>query len=365
MKAIFSRRNQQGLSLVELLVALVISLVILGGVYQIFVGSNKSYRANEQFARLQESARFATDVIGRDLRVAGYTGCARISGSVNNILQDTSFFFNFNVGVQGFEYIGPVAPFGVDALDFSPNLDAGIPLTDMVEGSDVLTIRRAEAGNPVLLETAMANSSANLDLPDGTSTDLINTDDIVMISDCLDATVFQVTNYISGSGTVQHASGGTPTLGNADYPGNSTLDLGKQFQIGAEIVKMTTMSYLIRNNPAGVPSLYRANYTGSVEIVDGVEQMQVRYGIDTNGDRQVDSYVTAAAASANWGQVVAVRVVLLFQREIDPRAPIDTTTYDLDGDDTTGTNGREYDPPDERRMRRIFKATYALRNRLP
>ncbi|MDX2479354.1 MAG: PilW family protein [Desulfuromusa sp.] len=344
--------------MIELLVSLAISLVILGGVYQVFVGSNKSYRANEQFARLQESARFATDIIGRDLRMAGYTGCSRIPGSVVNTLQDTSFFFNFNVGTQGFEYIGPVAPAGVDALDFSPNLDAVIPLTEMVEGSDVLTFRRVEAGDPVLLETAMATSSdAALDLSD---TDLINEDDIVMISDCLDATVFQVTDYVSASDTVQHASGGTPTFGDADYPGNATLDLGKQFQIGAEIVKMTTMSYLIRNNPAGAPSLYRADYnTGSTEIVEGVEQMQIRYGIDTNGDRQVDSYVTATGASADWGQVVAVRVVLLFQSEINPRAPIDTATYDLNGD---GVN--EYDPVNERRMRRVFKATFALRNRL-
>ena len=347
-------KYNHGMTLVELLVALVISLVLLAGIYQIFVGSSTSYRENEQFARLQENARFAMDVIGRDLRMAGYTGCARIPGSIVNTLQDTSFLYDFNIGVQGFEYVGPLAPSGLDALDFSPSLDASVPLTEMVEGSDVLTLRRAGIGDPVLLETAMANSSDDLKVPNGTGTDLINTDDIVMISDCMDAAVFQLTSYTSATGSVVHDTGGTTT------PGNATKDLGKPFPLGSEIVRMTTMSYLIRNNPADIPSLYRVDSSGSTELVQGVERMQVRYGIDTDNDRQVDSYVTAAAAAADWNQVIAVRVALLLQTEIDPKLPADTSTYDLDGDGVSDFD----DPADEQRMRRVFKATYAIRNRV-
>ncbi len=352
------RLNQRGMTLVELLVGLTISLVILAGVYQVFVGSSTSYRENEQFARLQENARFAMEILGRDIRMAGYTGCAAEVGSIVNTLNDTSFLFNFNVGVQGFDYVGPVAPTGLDALDFSPNLDASIPLTDLVEGSDILTIRRVGGGDPIYLETAMPDTSADLKVTDGTSTDLIDTDDIVMISDCVSAAVFQVTNYTQTNGNTVHNSGGTPTFGDPDYPGNATKNLGNSFGPGAEIVKMTTLSYFIRNNSLGVPSLYSTDYSSTIELIQGVERMQIRYGVDTDGDRQVNSYVTAAGV-ASWDDVIAIRVGLLLQSDINGKAPADTATYDLDGD---GVN--EYNPADERRMRRVFKATFALRNRV-
>lgn len=345
--------NQRGLSLVELLVALAISLVLLAGVYQIFVGSTTTYSENEEFSRLQENARFAMELIGRDLRVSGYTGCARIPGSVVNTLADTSFLYDFNVGVQGFDYTGPTTPSGLDSLDFTPNLDSSIPLTGLNEGSDVLTLRRPDLIDPVLLDADMGSSSSSIDLPNGTGTDFIDTDDIVMVSDCEGASIFQVTGYTSSTGIVLHATG-------SGSPGNSTTDLNRVFEEGSEVVKMRTVSYFVRDNVAGVPSLYRTDVVdGTTELVQGVERMQVRYGIDTDGDEQVDSYETAAVASGDWDEVVAVRIGLLFRSDIIGKLPADTATYDLDGD---GTN--EYDPADERRIRRVFKATFALRNRL-
>ncbi|NCP03074.1 MAG: prepilin-type N-terminal cleavage/methylation domain-containing protein [Deltaproteobacteria bacterium] len=350
-------KHEQGLTLVELLVALAIGLVLLGGVYQVFVSSTTVYRKNEQFARLQENARFAMEILGRNLRTAGYTGCSNQAGTIVNTLNDTSFMFDFNVGLQGFDYTGPTVPSGVDALDYSPNLDAAIPLTDLVEGSDIITIRSVATGNPILLETAMPDSSADLKVTDGTSTALIDTNDIVMISDCRNTAVFQVTNYTQANGNVVHNAGGTPTPGDPDYPGNLTKNLGQAFPPGSEIVKLSTTSYLIRNNPAGVPALYRAQYGQTEELVEGIERMQLRYGVDTTSDRQVDSYVSAAGV-ADWNQVIAVRVGLLVQGPIDGKAAVDTNTYDLDAD-----GAAEYDPPDERRMRRVFKSTFVLRNR--
>jgi len=360
------RLNQRGMSLVELLVALTISLVILGGIYQVFVSSTTTYRENEQFARLQENARFAMAIIGRDLRMAGYTGCANLpAGSIVNTLNDTSFEFDFNVGVQGFDYVDPLDG-NVVVTDFSPTLHSSIELiavddsganAPLVEGSDVLTIRRVDGGDPILVESEMPDSSADLKVTD--NTDDLQNNDIVMISDCTNAAIFQITNYTVSNGNVVHNSGGGATYGTVDYPGNATKNLGKSFPIGSEIVKLNTMSYLIRLNGAGVPSLYSSDYDGDVELIEGVERMQVRYGIDTDGDRQVDSYVPASGAAGDWSQIVAVRVALLMQGGIEPKAPVDSASYDLDGD-----GAAEYDPADERRMRRVFKATFALRNRV-
>jgi len=67
-----SRQSQQGLTLVEILVALVISLFLIAGVIQLFVGSKQTYRGQDALSRIQENGRFAIERIAWDLRMAGY-----------------------------------------------------------------------------------------------------------------------------------------------------------------------------------------------------------------------------------------------------------------------------------------------------
>jgi len=64
--------NQSGMSLLELLISLSLGLLLLTGIGTIYVGSNQTYRVQEQNARIQESGRYALDVLGRSLRQAGY-----------------------------------------------------------------------------------------------------------------------------------------------------------------------------------------------------------------------------------------------------------------------------------------------------
>ncbi len=64
--------RQRGLSLVEILVALTISLFLIAGVIQLFIGSKQTYRFNDAQSRLQENGRFAIDRMAWDIRMAGY-----------------------------------------------------------------------------------------------------------------------------------------------------------------------------------------------------------------------------------------------------------------------------------------------------
>ena len=70
------KTNAKGFTLVEILIAMMIGLFLLAGVLQIFINSKQSYRMQEALARLQESGRFALDFLDRDIRMAGYRGCA-------------------------------------------------------------------------------------------------------------------------------------------------------------------------------------------------------------------------------------------------------------------------------------------------
>ncbi|MGE0082035.1 MAG: prepilin-type N-terminal cleavage/methylation domain-containing protein [Thiohalomonadaceae bacterium] len=71
MKTTISPR-QKGITLVELMVAMVISLILLAGVSQIFISNRETYRIQNNLARLQENARFAIDLLRSDLSMAGF-----------------------------------------------------------------------------------------------------------------------------------------------------------------------------------------------------------------------------------------------------------------------------------------------------
>jgi len=68
----FSRHPQRGLSLIEVLIALMLGVFLLGGVIQIFIINRQTYRTQENLARLQEDGRFALDLLNRYVRLAGY-----------------------------------------------------------------------------------------------------------------------------------------------------------------------------------------------------------------------------------------------------------------------------------------------------
>ena len=68
-------RKQKGVTLVELMIALVLGVVLMLGLLEVFASAKQTYRVSEALARVQESGRFATDFLQRDLRMAGHMGC--------------------------------------------------------------------------------------------------------------------------------------------------------------------------------------------------------------------------------------------------------------------------------------------------
>jgi type IV pilus assembly protein PilW len=74
-----SARRQRGLSLIEILVSLMISLFLIAGVIQLFISSKQTYRSYDALSRLQENGRFALEAMSRDVRMAGFTGCPRVN----------------------------------------------------------------------------------------------------------------------------------------------------------------------------------------------------------------------------------------------------------------------------------------------
>jgi type IV pilus assembly protein PilW len=315
------------MTLVEIMIALLIGAFLVGGIIQLFLNSKQSYRMTEGQSRLQENARFAIDLISQDIRMAGFRGCNSQSNLTSQLNTPTSFLYNFNIPLQGFESTSSTA--------WTPAIDASITTPD--GGSDVITIRKAEGDGSII--TAHANGAANLTLA---STTNLSTDMTVIASDCTATDAFQITS-ISGN-VVSHNTTASPA------PGNATQPLSKSY-IGGQVYPINTISYYVRAN-----SLYRRiGSSASQELIEGVEQMQILYGEDTDATPDgTPNYYVSANSVVSMAKVVSIRISLLL-RTIDVNLASTFQKYKYNGADITAG---------DRRIRQVFNTTIAVRNRL-
>lgn len=328
------RRHQRGLTLVELMVALVLSMMLMIGVITVFTANRETFQMQEALARIQENGRFATQALVNDIRGAGYWGCGTQTPRIVNTLNDSGTYeFSYGESVDGFE---------AGTSSWTPTLDDSIvsPLT----GSDIITIRFSDGGGARVIQ----HNQPSADLKVVAHSDL-KIDDIVMVSDCEDAAIFQVTNIqnIAQANTnVVHNTG-------TSSPGNATQNLGKKFT-NAEVVRIRTRTWYVRNGAGGGPALWRIDNGGAPqEVVEGIEQLQILYGVDTDSDLGANDYLTADNVS-NWGQVVSVRINMLV-RSLRDNVTDAPQSYTFNGATVT---------PTDNRLRQVFTTTIAIRNRL-
>jgi type IV pilus assembly protein PilW len=336
-------RGQQGLTLVEIMVAVTLGLILTAGLIQVFVSNKQAYRVQEGVARMQENGRFAIDFITRDVRGAGFLGCAGNTTTVVNTLNNaSSYIWDFDLAIQGAE--------ATSATAWTPALDASI--ISAQGGRDVVTLRRA-LGDPVAVTKHPGGDppgSADIQVA---STQGLSDFDIVMVTDCSDAAVFQITNVNIANNIVHNTGVGSP--------GNATKALGKEYTGTAEIVRLSTITYYIRSTGTALnrPALWRqVGAAAAEELVEGVEDMQIRYGVDTDGDRVANQYLQANAV-ADFNNVVSVRLDLLLQT-IEDNLTNAPPRYTYNGLTCPGDVGC----PTDRRYRQVFGATIGLRNKI-
>lgn len=370
--------HQTGLTLVEILVALAISMLLLAGVTQLFVSSKQTYRANDALSQIQESGRFALDMLARDIRMAGATGCEETE-EIANVLRDpdTRWWSSLADGpLIGFD--AGVNSYGSVSAAFTTGNATGnrVPADGDGNGPDALIVLKSSGAEDYTIashhpSSAQFKLSGKHNIQDG---------DILTVCDTENTAIFQVTNATpedednpnKGNVTIVH-NNGTGTPGNCSkglgYPTECTAN-GNPYQYGpdAVMVRYDPTAYYIGWSSAGNGrrSLYRIGLTGAaVELVQDVDDMQVLYGLDTNNDNAVDSYATATAVQAanNWRSVRSVRISLLIRsRDNNVTTATQAINYDANGDGTA--EALTLDAAD-RRLRQVFTTTIGIRNRLP
>jgi type IV pilus assembly protein PilW len=336
-------QRQQGMTLVELMVGMVLAFVISGVIGSLYVTNKQVTRVNDSISRLQESGRFAMHVFEDDLRMAGFSGICGNVVSLTSVLNSAAYPYRFNIGITGFHGTG---------ASWSPALDASIaglspaPLPD----HDVVTIRRFEM-SPVALTAAMSSPTDDLKVEAGSA---LANGDLLLVADCTAATAFQVTSY--GGGNIGHNTG-------AGSPGNSTKNLGRAFGTDALVYRLVTRTYYIAPSARkpGSNSLWvnsSPSYPGVVqpeELIEGVEQLLLLYGEDTDAtpDRAANKYVTAENVGT-WSRVVSVRLQTLLGTTSDGTT-IAPQPYTFNGVTST---------PTDRRLRTPLTSVITLRNRV-
>jgi len=214
--------------------------------------------------------------------------------------------------------------------------------------SDSFTVRGVDPAVSANLQSNMPNTAARLDVgPAGASQ--IQVSDIIVVTDCTNADVFQVTNF-NGNALVHNAGSPPPA------PGNSTQMLSQSYNTGAQVNAAYDTTYELQQDGDGNPQLVRIRNGTTEPLVDGVVDMQLVYGEDTDNDGVPNAYL-AANNVGDWDRVLAIRARITVRSEQQAVTP-SPAQLDFDGDGATET------APDNR-LYEIFTLTTSIRNRLP
>ncbi len=317
--------RQRGVTLIELMVALTIAAILTAGAVQIFQSARGGFRNNEALSRVQENGRFAVHFLTKEIRSADSFGCS----------QQPEVTSQLNSG-GGFSFGGPT----VDGTDGN-----GINIITATGASDSLTIRGTTTKQNLNLSNKI-NAGENVQVQEPNPP--VKKGDILMITDCESADVFQVSSTPSGS-AITHNSGGSVS------PGNNSKDFSQGYGSDANVFSARVVTYSLVDSGDG-PQLVRERNGDTEVLLDNVVDLQFLFGEDINNNNSPNYYVPANQV-ADMGRVVAIRSRITVRSNEQNITP-EPMQIDFDGDGTTET------APDNR-LYRIITATTAIRNRLP
>lgn len=270
-----NRKSQTGVGLVEIMVAVAVSLLLLAGMIRILMGNKETFRAQNALQGFQEDTRAAVTMLSDVIANAGF-------------------------------HLNPLAD-PIDLFDPANN--------DVDDAGNAVIDGEAQSANPHAIPDRLTVSFQS----DGS------------LFDCLGDT------YGPGSATPL-ATPASPAFV------RNTFDLNG----GALRCTVSVSGALGTANPAPQP------------LVNNVENMAVRYGVDSNLDESVDQYLWAEEvnAIAQWDNVRAIKLALLIASDepVKPVAETNPLSFSL--------LGAQVQVADDRRARHVITRVIALNNRL-
>lgn len=320
MKAV--DKKDSGFSLIELMVSVALGLIILTALFIIFVGNIRSRGEIEKASQQIENGRYAIQLLTEDLRLAGYfaefdPSLMASPGALPDVCATAAddLKSSFMMHVQGYNN-GAVTPSCI---------------SDLKADTDIVVVRRAS--------TCAAGAGCTL---------------------VAGAPYFQA-SLCSNPSELEH-----PTYLDHHFKlSANTADLTLKKRDCATLAgyyRYRTHVYFIANNNEsgdGIPTLKRAELGAAgfsvVPLVEGIEDLQIEYGLDkTTVDGAPESYTAAPADIEDWRSVVSVKIGLLARNTEITQGYTDAKTYTLLSNAATSyTDGYK---------RHAFQSTVRLNN---
>lgn len=409
--------RQVGVSLIELMIALVIASLLILGLVEVFAASRTAYQLSEGLSRVQENGRFAVDYIQRDFRLSGHLGCVndqarflpendagtrsalastfltqpdQVANNYAGSVDPVPHYLRFDMPLQAYEAngTGPNTTYALpqdpvkdpDANNWTPALPPALSsaLKDRIGGSDILVLRQFSALGAQVVSFTPGDPNAGIVVNTAQWTRMntgIPNPGLFGIADCLSAGVFHAA-AADAAGNITVVKDGA--INKSAMAGYESYVPGQ-----ASVYVAESLVYYVGLNDSGSPALFRMRFNivpgGAVmtenreELVEGIESLQLRFGQDSRNlptqrpsGNMGDSYTAATLLAPSgdianaWRRVGLVQVGLV-ARSANPAA---AEARDTDIAAPLHAVGVTMTPPADGRYRAVYESTVALRNRL-
>lgn len=333
-------RREDGLTLVELMVSIALGLIVLLAATVVFTNTSRSRNEMEKSNRQTENGRYASQLLTNNLRMAGYM--AEFDPSVlaaPTTLPDPC-------GTQATDLINAM-PLHVQGINDVTSGSAPSCISDVRTGTDILVVRRVSG--------CVAGSTGCAAFQGGAPH--------LQASLCTPATGGTELAYTTPTSNSDYATHYFKLSTNqADF----TLHKNNCTTL-ADIYRFHVDIYFVANNNRagdGIPTLKRASLgAGGFQteaLVDGIENMQIEYSIDADGNGTPDAYMVAPATVADWRNAMAARVHLLVRNTEPSAGQVDSRTYVLGTDGAGGA--KTIGPFNDAYKRHVYAMTTLFAN---
>lgn len=357
------RSNHEGFSLVELMVAMGIGLFLTGAVLSIYLAQSRSYKTTTSQAAIQNAENAISALVTPVVRSTGFNGCSTLTQALSHLnsggpapLGTQGALASMIIGYDAVGTAGSGSTLAITQANaandtsagrWSPSLEPTLA-GNVSAGSDVLVMLGAAPNSSPVGVTSIPFGSATMSLQ---NTAGLAAGQFGIVSDCLKASIFQITSVTQGSpGTISHAIGSGALANSADA-------LAVNYPPGAQFVPLQQTAFYVAQGQGDQSVLMRATFSAGAwnvqPLVPGVESMQVLYGLGTGGI--VNRYV-AASAVTDWSQIVAVRLGFLVQGQAGSGSTGTTASRQFNVLGTTIT------VPADGRLRHVYEMTINMRN---
>jgi type IV pilus assembly protein PilW len=361
-KKLQSRHFMRGMSLPEILAAVLIGLIGMIVIMQVYATSEERKRTTTGTSDAQINGNIALFTLESAMRSAGF---GMVSAD-NNMLGCTTLAYNSNRPVPDFTFLMVPVVITVGA--------AGAP--------DTITVIYGSSPNVVEGEAFVGTAASGADFPLKNAAGIVLGDLVVASETGLNCSMAEVTGFVPAAiNTVQHASGVAYSY--VDIAGNTISPTATQNKGGGSGVNYSTSALLFTLGRSPTVVTYRigndklqtrtlipyvaaqdsdGDGTSDADIGDGIVQLKAQYGKDTDGDSVVDTWNnTLPANAAEWMQVRAVRIALLSRSAKFEKTAVTAAAPTWYGGAFTMTNPA--DGTDWRYYRyRVYETVVPLRN---